>query len=173
MPLKAKLILLTLIPLIIVTASVSWITLHQAKALGENEINIFRESLIRSKESALKDSVEMAFDAIEQVYNNSSLTETEAKSQVKETLNRLRYGTDGYFFAYDKNGTNLVHPILPQLVGRNLLKLQDQDGDYLIEALLFQAQSGGAITSTYGKNLLLEKRSPNLVMQLGWISGTG
>lgn len=178
MPLKAKLILLTLIPLIIVTASVSWITLHQAKALGENEINIFRESLIRSKESALKDSVEMAFDAIEQVYNNSSLTETEAKNQVKETLNRLRYGTDGYFFAYDKNGTNLVHPILPQLVGRNLLKLQDQDGDYLIEALLFQAQSGGG----YHQYLWQKPSTGETVTKLSyaawldkwdWMIGTG
>jgi two-component system NarL family sensor kinase len=143
MPLKAKLILLTLIPLVIVTASVSWITLYQAKALGEKEISIFRESLIRTKEAALKDSVELAFDAIEQAYLDPTLSEREAKVEVKAILNRLRYGTDGYFFAYDKIGTNLVHPIIPELVGRNLLKLQDQDGDYLIEALLFQAQAGG------------------------------
>ncbi len=161
MPLKAKLILLTLIPLVIVTASVSWITLYQAKALGEKEISIFRESLIRTKEAALKDSVELAFDAIEQAYLDPTLSEREAKVEVKAILNRLRYGTDGYFFAYDKVGTNLVHPIIPELVGRNLLKLQDQDGDYLIEALLFQAQAGAAFTSTCGKNRRPEKRSPS------------
>ncbi|GAL22300.1 sensor histidine kinase [Vibrio maritimus] len=158
MPLKAKLILLTLIPLIIVTASVSWITLHQAKALGENEISIFRESLIRTKESALKDSVELAFDAIDHAYHDPTLSEEEAKNEVRETLNRLRYGSDGYFFAYDKHGTNLVHPILPELVGRNLLKLQDQDGDYLIEALLFQAQAGGGFHQYLWQKRLLVRR---------------
>ncbi|MGV2988036.1 cache domain-containing protein [Vibrio sp. E150_011] len=143
MPLKAKLILLTLLPLIILTASVSWIALHQAKSFGENEIEIFRESLIRSKESTLKDTVELAFDAIEYAYNDPDLSEAEAQSQVRDILDRLRYGTDGYFFAYDETGTNLVHPILPELVGKNLLDLQDQDGNHLIETLLFQAQSGG------------------------------
>ncbi len=143
MPLRAKLILLTILPVMIVTASIGWITLHQAKALGENEIKIFRQSLIESKESALKDSVEIAFGAISHIYNDHSLDKDTAQQQVKQILNQLRFGVDGYFFVYDKHGTNLVHPILPSLVGQNLLKLQDQDGDYLIEALLFQAQSGG------------------------------
>ncbi|MCJ2375255.1 cache domain-containing protein [Vibrio sp. ZSDZ34] len=145
MPLKAKLILLTILPVMIVTASIGWITLHQAKALGENEIKIFRESLIESKESALKDSVEIAFAAISHIYNDPFLDKDTAQNQVKQILTQLRFGADGYFFVYDKHGTNLVHPILPSLVGRNLLKLQDQDGDYLIEALLFQAQSGGGV----------------------------
>jgi two-component system NarL family sensor kinase len=37
----------------------------------------------------------------------------------------------------------LVHPIQPELVGQNLLELQDEDGDFLIEALLREAQTGG------------------------------
>jgi two-component system NarL family sensor kinase len=129
----------------IVTASIGWITLHQAQALGKNEIKIFRESLIESKESALEDAVEIAFGAISHIYNDQSLDKDTAQEQVKQILNQLRFGADGYFFVYDKHGTNLVHPMLPNLVGRNLLKLQDQDGDFLIEALLFQAQSGGGV----------------------------
>ena len=143
MPLKAKLILLTLLPLLIVSASISWISLHQAKTLGEKEVEIFRDSLIKSKESALKDSVDLAFDAISHIYNDPNAIEAEAKDEVRSILTKLRYGSDGYFFAYDSEGTNLVHPILPELVGRNLLHIQDNDGDYLIEALLREAKSGG------------------------------
>ena len=143
MPLKAKLILLTLLPLLIVSASISWISLHQAKTLGEKEVEIFRDSLIKSKESALKDSVDLAFDAISHIYNDPNAIEAEAKEEVRTILTKLRYGSDGYFFAYDSEGTNLVHPILPELVGRNLLHIQDNDGDYLIEALLREAKSGG------------------------------
>ncbi|MFL9752227.1 cache domain-containing protein [Vibrio cyclitrophicus] len=143
MPLKAKLILLTLLPLLLVTASISWISLHQTKTLGAKEVEIFRDSLIKSRENALKDTVNLAFDAIEHIYNDPDIQEAQAKREVRIILSKLRYGSDGYFFAYDRHGTNLVHPIQPELIGKNLLELQDEDGDFLIEALLRQAQTGG------------------------------
>ncbi len=143
MPLKAKLILLTLIPVVLVSASISWISIYQAKTLGQREVEIFHQNLIQSKEAALKDTVDVAFDAISHIYNDSTIEERVAKARVKAILNRLTYGSDGYFFAYDKHGTNLVHPVLPELVGENLLHLEDENGDRLIEALLYQAQSGG------------------------------
>ncbi|OED62395.1 histidine kinase [Vibrio splendidus ZS-139] len=143
MPLKAKLILLTLLPLLLVTASISWISLHQTKTLGAKEVEIFRDSLIKSRENALKDTVDLAFDAIEHIYNDPDIKEEQAKKEVRSILSKLRYGSDGYFFAYDRHGTNLVHPIQPELIGQNLLELQDEDGDFLIEALLREAQTGG------------------------------
>lgn len=178
MPLKAKLILLTLLPLLLVTASISWISLHQAKSLGEKEITIFRDSLILSRESALKDSVDLAFDAISHIYNSSTTNDAEAKQQVKDILSRLRYGSDGYFFAYDEVGTNLVHPILPDLVGQNLLHIQDENGDFLIEELLNQAQSGGG----FHQYLWQKPSSGDVVPKLSyaawldkwnWMIGTG
>ncbi|CDT39455.1 cache domain-containing protein [Vibrio coralliirubri] len=143
MPLKAKLILLTLLPLLLVTASISWISLYQTKTLGAKEVEIFRDSLIKSRENALKDTVDLAFDAIEHIYNDPNIQEAQAKNKVRTILSKLRYGSDGYFFAYDRHGTNLVHPIQPELIGQNLLQLQDEDGDFLIEALLREAQTGG------------------------------
>ncbi len=159
MPLKAKLILLTLLPLLIVTASISWISIYQAKTLGNKEVEIFRDNLIKAKENALKDSVDLAMDAISHVYNDTSLDEQSAKAEVKEILTRLRYGSDGYFFAYDQNGVNLVHPILPELIGQNLIALQDEEGDFLIESLLNQALTGEGFINIYGKNLQLAKLS--------------
>ncbi|GAJ77579.1 LOW QUALITY PROTEIN: sensor histidine kinase [Vibrio sp. JCM 18905] len=143
MPLKAKLILLTLIPVVLVSASISWISIYQTKTLGKREVEIFHQNLIQSKEAALKDTVDVAFDSISYIYNDPTLEESVAKTRVKAILNRLSYGADGYFFAYDKYGTNLVHPVLPELVGGELLYLEDENGDRLIEALLYQAQSGG------------------------------
>ncbi|ANQ26658.1 cache domain-containing protein [Vibrio natriegens] len=143
MPLKAKLILLTLIPVVLVSASISWISIYQAKTLGQREVELFHQNLIQSKEAALKDTVDVAFDAIIHIYNDTTIEEDVAKARVKAILNHLTYGSDGYFFAYDKNGTNLVHPAQPDLVGENLLGLQDENGDRLIEALLYQAQTGG------------------------------
>jgi two-component system NarL family sensor kinase len=178
MPLKVKLILLTLIPLILVTASISWISIYQAKSLGNREIQIFRDNLIHSRESALKDSLDMAISAIMPVYQHAAEDDQEAKEIVKKMLNQLRYGQDGYFFAYDVDGVNLVHPILPELVGQNLMGLQDNNGNYLIEALIFEAQSGGGF-----HRYLWQKPSTNEVVQKlsyatmldkwQWMIGTG
>ncbi|EIN5958581.1 cache domain-containing protein [Vibrio cholerae] len=178
MPLKAKLILLALLPLLIATASISWISIHQAKTLGQREIEIFRAKLMEERETSLKDSVEVAFDAVRLIASNPNLSEAEAKQQVKVVLTNIRYGSDGYFFAYDAQGTNLVHPIQPELVGQNLWQLQDERGDFLIQALLFQAQSGGG----YHQYLWRKPSSGETVPKLSysawlddweWMIGTG
>ena len=41
MPLKAKLILLSLLPLLLVMALTSWIAIYQTKTLGDKEVEIF------------------------------------------------------------------------------------------------------------------------------------
>lgn len=143
MPLKAKLFLLTLIPLLCVTASVSWIFVHQTKVLGQKEIDTFRAELLESRENALEDNLQLAMAAISHVYNEANDDDRQAKAQVKRILSNLRYGEDGYFFVYDKNGVNLVHPTQPNLIGKNLNELQDNNGNYLIQALLFEAKTGG------------------------------
>ncbi|MCG9556617.1 histidine kinase [Vibrio kanaloae] len=178
MPLKAKLILLTLLPLLLVTASISWISLHQTKTLGAKEVEIFRDSLIKSRENALKDTVDLAFDAIEHIYNDPEIQEAHAKTEVRSILSKLRYGSDGYFFAYDRHGTNLVHPIQPELIGRNLLQLQDEDGDFLIEALLKEAQTGGGFHQYLWQKPSTREVVPKLsyaawLERWGWMIGTG
>ncbi|UAB69046.1 cache domain-containing protein [Vibrio sp. SCSIO 43132] len=178
MPLRAKLILLTLLPLILVTASISWISIHQTKALGVKEIETLRTSLIRSRENALKDKLDLAFDAIHHVYANDELSEEDAKHQVKQILTRLRYGSDGYFFAYDKNGVNLVHPILPELIGQNLINMQDENGNFLIVSLIEQARSGGGFAHYLWQKPSTGEIVPKLsyaawLPKWEWMVGTG
>lgn len=99
MHLQAKLILLSLLPLLLVTAMTSWISIYQAQTLGENEVELFKEGLINSKETALKDRVDLVIDAISHIYNDPSLPEDVAKQSVKEIVDKLRYGKDGYFLS--------------------------------------------------------------------------
>ncbi|MDA0147750.1 cache domain-containing protein [Vibrio sp. LaRot3] len=178
MPLKAKLILLSLLPLLLVTASMSWIAVYQAKTLGDKEVEIFRSGLIQSKESALKDSVDLAFDAISHVYNDPNLDEVTAKNAVKSIISKLRYGSDGYFFVYLHDGTNLVHPIMPELQGRNLLHIQDENGDFLIVELLKQARSGGGFHQYLWQKPSTGETVPKLsyaawLDKWDWMIGTG
>ena len=85
----------------------------------------------------------MALAAIDHAYSAPGLESGAAQTRVKAILRHLTYGDDGYFFVYDREGTNLVHPIQPELVGRNLLDLTDSNGDPIIRNLLRLAEAGG------------------------------
>lgn len=73
------------------------ISIYQAKTLGQREVELFHQNLIQSKEAALKDTVDVAFDAIIHIYNDTTIEEDVAKARVKAILNHLTYGSDGYF----------------------------------------------------------------------------
>lgn len=51
---------------------------------------------------------------------------------------------DLYPFVYDLSGTNLAHGANPALVGKNLIDLKDQDGKFLIRALIEVAKDPGS-----------------------------
>lgn len=143
MNLKSKILLLTLVPLLVVTAIITFLGLVSAKSLARQELEIYEYNLIKVKKEALKDQTDLAFSAIRNVLNNPTLSEQEAQKQVKNILSNLTYGDDGYFFAYDQNGVNLVHPIQPNFIGQNLWNFEDTQGNRLIQLLTQAAQSGG------------------------------
>ncbi|MDP5254116.1 MULTISPECIES: cache domain-containing protein [unclassified Vibrio] len=180
MPLQAKLIFLSLVPLLLVTVITSWISIHQAKTLGAQEIQSFEQGLIRSKESALKDSVDLALDAIGHIYHDKSLPQDLAQQRVKHILNHLRYGkeNDGYFFVYDINGINVVHPVQSELIGQDLLHIQDESGNYVIMRLLEQAQAGGGFHRYLWQKPSTGEEVPKLsyaawLDEWQWMVGTG
>lgn len=143
MSLKAKILLLAILPLLLVASLITLINVNQAHTLSEEEIRTFEENLLASKRRELKNYVSLALTSIDHIIRNPALDERSAREEVKRILNELTYGEDGYFFVYDRNGVNLVHPILGEIVGRNLYDLQDSNGDYVIRNLLRIAADGG------------------------------
>ena len=143
MNLKIKILLLAIIPMLIVTVLIAFLSTYQIRALSEQEIQTFETNLIASKKSELKSYLDLARTSIKHVLKNPLLSESEAKTEVKRIINGLVYGEDGYFFVYDQTGVNLVHPIIANLVGQNLYDLQAENGDYIIRSLLQRAREGG------------------------------
>ncbi|GAA0683274.1 cache domain-containing protein [Marinobacterium maritimum] len=145
MPLKFKILLLSLIPMMLVTSAVTWIGLNQARQLSEDEIQLFEEHLLASKRRELENYVSIALTSIAHIVNNAGADDEQAQAEVKKILTDMTFGQekDGYFFVYTLDGTNLVHPTEPELVGRYLYDLQDSRGDYVIRNLLEQAKQGG------------------------------
>ncbi|OZG72284.1 histidine kinase [Hahella sp. CCB-MM4] len=177
MSLRTKLILLALLPLLVVTAIFSVVTLHQGNMLTKRELHTFEQNLRRSKETALKDYVSIMRIAINFIRENSA-NEDEARAKVVALMQEELFSDDGYFYAYTKDGLNLVHAAQPELVGRNLMDFQDSNGDYLIRQLLRIANKGGG----YYQYLWQQPSTGNEVDKVGyveqiedwqWMFGTG
>ncbi|MDD2896205.1 MAG: cache domain-containing protein [Aliarcobacter sp.] len=64
-----------------------------------------------------------------------------------EDVSHLRFGKDGYFYIYDYDGVNIMHPIKPDLVGKNLINLKSKNGVYYIKDLIEVAKKGGGIVT--------------------------
>jgi two-component system NarL family sensor kinase len=178
MSLKLKILTLALLPLLLVTATITLINVNQAQTLSELEIQTFEQNLLTSKRNELKNYVELGLTAISQVINDESLTQEAAQSEVKRILHSLTFGEDGYFFVYDGEGVNLVHPAQPELVGQPLITLRDGAGDLVIASLLNVAKQGGGYHRyTWRKPSLGDEEDKlGYVVELpkwGWILGTG
>lgn len=176
--LKAKILLLSILPLILVTVAITMISLSQARILSEQEINTFEENLLNSKHQELQHYVALAMNSIAYIVDKAEPGDKEAEAEVKRILQGLTYGDDGYFFLYDRQGKNLVHPIQPELVGQNLIDLQDTNGKYVIRDLIDLAEKGGGfyryLWRKPSKGDLEEKLSFVVnVPKFNWMMGTG
>ena len=69
--------------------------------------------------------------------------EATAKAQAIETLRRIRYQGDEYFFIYAADGTALMVPPKPEREGKSFLDIRDADGTPFIQLLIDAAKAGG------------------------------
>jgi len=176
--LKSKIILLAIAPLIVATTIITYLGLQSARDLASQELSIYEYNLVSAKKLALKNHVNIAMSAISPILENMALTEQEAQSQVKDILANLSYEDDGYFFAYEMTGVNLVHPTQPDFVGKNLWEFQDRSGNYLIQGLIKAAQAGGGYHRYIWEKppLMIQEDKIGYVVAIdrwGWMMGTG
>ena len=180
--LKAKILLLTVFPLVALTLTITWVTQRQAKSLSEQQLSIVKESMMEDKRRALRDYVNLAMTSItpilDEMDESSSKSRSQAVYDIKRVLSSLTYGPDGYFFAYGDNGVNIVLPLQPHLVGRDLIDVQDENGQFVIRDLIEVANNGGGFyeyawnkpsANSNTKKLSYVVRIP----KLGWMMGTG
>ena len=53
---------------------------------------------------------------------------------IRAALKDIRFNNQrGYFFVFDKNATNIIHPLTPELEGKNLINYQDSKGKFLLK----------------------------------------
>lgn len=177
MKLRQKIILLAITPLILAVFAIALAVRHQTILLAQQQRTSVEAAYLASKEAELKHYVSLGTRSIAHLYESGRLDEA-TLSKAKAILAKLDYGDDGYFFVYDLQGNNLMHPRQPDLVGRNLWNLKDENGDATIQRLITRAKSGGGLVHYLWEKPSSGKIAPKLgyVVMLdrwGWMLGTG
>ncbi|MDV7338686.1 cache domain-containing protein [Terasakiella sp. A23] len=157
---RLKILLLAVLPLFFAVSTIIFILYFQSEDMIEEQLHRVETNVISAKADELKAYMDMALTAVDHVYKNAKGDDEAAKEQVKAILHDLTYGKDGYFFVYAGDGTGLVHPGQPEIVGLNWWGLQDSKGRMVIKELTERARKGGGYY-----RYLWEKRSSDVVAE--------
>ncbi len=142
MKLRSKLLLVAIVPLVLALVLTGLAMRRQQHDLAERQQALVRRSYSEQSQSELRHFVALALSTVSPLYNTGR-DDDEIKQQAIKRLAQLDYGPDGYFFVYHFDGTNLMHPRQPELVGQNLLQMQDTRGQRVIREMINKAESGG------------------------------
>jgi len=178
--LKTKILLITIVPLVVVTAIMMMIARNQVEELGEKEVEQIRSTMMSDRRETLKSYMEITLSELKPIIEDRSLSEAEAQEKAKQLLRSVSYGekNDGYIFVYDYDGTLLVHRANPKSEGQNRIDLKDKRGVPLIRELIDAAKSNGGFVTYYWMKPSKGKEEDKLsyavgIQKWGWMLGTG
>jgi len=133
-------------------------------------------------EDYLLEQTNFIFTIINSEYEKykDTLSKEELKDRIKSILSASRFGASGYFFAYNTQGVSTVHPIKPELEGKDLSNLKDKNGFFLIKELVKAGTSknkAGFIEYVWPKPGMEEHQLKvsyvKMFKPFNWIIGTG
>ena len=140
--------------------------------------------LLAERSQKTKNLVEVPYSLIAQQYQleaSGKLSRAEAQKRAIEIVNAMRYEGNNYFWINDEHPTMVVHPMKPELNGKDLSELKDPTGKAIFVEFVKTAQTpeGGFVHYLWPKpgkdkkepvpKLSFVKRFP----EWGWIIGTG
>ena len=177
MPLKTKIVLLAVIPLIASIVLIALTVRSQERALAERERALVESAYMKSKQSELRHYVDLATSTLKPLYE-SGLDDEATRNEAMRMLAAMDYGKDGYFFLYDMKGKNLMHARQQELVGQNLWEMRDPNGLLVIQELIAKAKQGGGFVRYMWQKPSSGQITPKLGYVVGfdrwqWMLGTG
>ena len=178
MKFKTKLLLITLLPVILISTAMIFVINFQSSRLSGIQAQTVENLYLDLKHAELKNYVTLARNALTPIYASNLRTKRQAQRQVMDIVRKMTFGEDSYFFIYDGNGTNIVNPRLTYLVGSNWIGLEDEDGRQVVSDLIDRAKRGGEFYSFIWKKPstgeYVEKLGYSVYLdKWDWMLGTG
>ncbi|WP_429026521.1 methyl-accepting chemotaxis protein [Aeromonas media] len=145
-------------------------------------LQIYQQGLMGEKSRQTRAQVETAYSLVaglEARVRKGELDEASAKAEAIALIKGLRYGADDYFWINDSHPTMVMHPMKPELDGKDLSGVEDKQGLRLFVAFadLARAQGAGEVAYYWPKPGVEEPvRKISYIKRFApwdWIIGTG
>ncbi|MFQ2416818.1 methyl-accepting chemotaxis protein [Aeromonas caviae] len=145
-------------------------------------LQIYQQGLMGEKSRQTQAQVETAYSLVaglEARVRKGELDEASAKAEALALIKGLRYGNDDYFWINDSHPTMVMHPMKPELDGKDLSGVEDKQGLRLFVAFadLARAQGAGEVAYYWPKPGVDEPvRKISYIKRFApwdWIVGTG
>ena len=140
--LRAKVLLLAIVPILLLTLLLCAISTVALKQLATQQEAQIRENLTQDREAQLKNFVDVALAAVGPVYQAAAQGDAAAREQGIAILKRLEYGKGGYFWGYDTRSIRVFQGTSDERLGEDFSGYRDPNGVYAIRELVAAGQSG-------------------------------
>ncbi len=142
-------------------------------------ISLYKE-LLQTRKAQVQEQVENAYSLITYYESQSDvLGEAQAKAQASAAISALRYGDNNYFWINDYQQKLVMHPLKPQLNGKDLTNATDANGQFHWQAMVnvVKQQGEGFVEYAYkGPQVDQPEDKVSFVKgfeKWGWIVGSG
>ena len=127
---------------------------------------------------SLTDTALSSVGRFAELAKSGALDEPTAKKEALATLSAMRYDGEEYFFVIDLDARMIMHPIKPELDGKDLSASTDPAGAPLFKDMAQLARNGGGYYSYLWPRPGADKPVPKTTYVLpfpawGWAIGTG
>ena len=166
-----KILTISIVTLLLITGGTVFFMLPMQKQKMLDEKSLKTRNLVEVAHSIVADYGKLVEDG--------KMKPEEAKKLAIERINALRYNDNDYFWINDLSPKMIMHPITPELNGKDLSENKDPDGKMIFVEMANVAKSKGAGFVNYmwpksGSSKAVPKIS--YVKQYkpwGWIVGSG
>ncbi|MEM7067347.1 MAG: cache domain-containing protein [Pseudomonadota bacterium] len=143
MSFRAKLLLITILPVILISLAALVLINSQSGRLAETQGQVVENMIRESKQLELQNYVKLARAAVEPFYRWDNVSRLQAQKQVAEMITNMTFGDDGYFFVARSNGIALQNPLLSELEGHSRFDSYAQENALIVNGFLESDQLNG------------------------------
>jgi methyl-accepting chemotaxis protein len=176
--------LLTLLSTLLSLFLLQGFYVYQSILARSESIEEFKQILFKDYDNNIRNQVETVYTMLEGInkrIENGDISFDDGETAGKELVRTMRYGSnrEGYFWIDDSNGDNVLHPITPQIEGKNRINIKDSHGTFLIQELIKNSKKkDGGFTDFYypkaGSTTPEAKRGYSLYFEpFDWVICTG
>lgn len=115
--------------------------------LSEKAVGQTGSAMMEGYERTLQYSVQSVATKVGAAVEASADSGMSHEEVVQSELKKIRFGEDGYYFAYTTQGINAAHPIKPSFQGQSRMDAKDKKGNAYIKELIDKATGGGGFVT--------------------------